>query len=148
MSNAKQEIINHQNDVKNNITLVMNLLALRAEQHDNSKLKSPEIEIFEEFTPKLKSMSYGSPNYNKCLKLMKPALDHHYKTNKHHPEYHKNGIDDMTLIDLIEMIADWIAATKKYDDGNIKKSLEINKERFNISPQLLSILENTVNLLK
>ena len=53
-------------------------------------------------------------------------------------------INGMTLFDLIEMLCDWVAAGQRHDDGDIKKSLEINQERFNISPQLQQILENTV----
>lgn len=53
-------------------------------------------------------------------------------------------INSMNLFDILEMIIDWIASTKRHEDGNIKRSLDINRERFNISPQLMSILENTV----
>lgn len=89
-------------------------------------------------------MTYGSEEYQACLKAIKPALDHHYANNCHHPEHYKNGVDDMDFIDLVEMIADWKAATKRHNDGNILKSLEKNKERFHISDQLNNILMNTV----
>ena len=49
----------------------------------------------------------------------------------------------MTLIDLIEMLADWKAATERHDDGSLERSFKINKERFEIDIQLLQILENT-----
>jgi hypothetical protein len=78
---------------------------------------------------------------------MKVALDHHYSNNRHHPEYFENGINDMTLIDLIEMLCDWYAATQRHNDGDIFKSIEFNKTRFNMSDQLVSILTNTVNEL-
>lgn len=50
----------------------------------------------------------------------------------------------MNLFDLLEMLIDWVAACQHHNDGDINKSLEINKERFGISEQLLGILENTV----
>ncbi len=78
---------------------------------------------------------------------MKVALDHHYAQNRHHPEHYKNGIDDMTLVDLVEMLCDWKAATLKHNDGNILRSLEINSKRFNMSPQVYNILKNTVEQL-
>lgn len=56
--------------------------------HDQSKLASPEIEVFDEFTPKLASTVYGSDEYKKYLSEMKKALDHHYAENDHHPEHH------------------------------------------------------------
>ena len=35
-------------------------LTKRMYEHDQSKLRSPEAEIFAEFTPKLKGVTYGS----------------------------------------------------------------------------------------
>ena len=112
--------------------------------HDKSKLESPEIEIFAEFTPKLKNSTYLSEEYKKNLEQMQKGLKHHYKYNSHHPEHYKNGINDMDLFDVVEMLCDWIAAVKKHADGDIFVSLEKNKERFNIDDQLQKILYNTV----
>ena len=75
---------------------------------------------------------------------MKVALDNHYETNRHHPEHYKHGVDGMDLIDLVEMLCDWKAATERHADGNIDKSILINKDRFGISDQLVKILQNTV----
>lgn len=125
--------------------VVMELLK-RADTHDESKLHSPEVELFTEYTARLATSTYGSPEYNEFRKQMKPALDHHYAHNPHHPEYHKNGINDMTLVDLVEMLADWKGASLRHNNGNIRRSIEINAGRFDISPQLAKILENTVRL--
>jgi hypothetical protein len=35
----------------------------RAEEHDQSKLESPEVEMFTEYTPKLATSTYGSEEY-------------------------------------------------------------------------------------
>lgn len=133
----------HIEKVRNYLNLVIKILLDRAEQHDQSKLESPEVEIFTEFTPMLSSLTYGSPEYNDCKSKMDVALQHHYAKNSHHPEHHKNGIDDMTLIDLIEMMVDWKAASERHNDGNILKSIEHNGKRFEMSPQLIRIFENT-----
>ena len=74
---------------------------------------------------------------------MKPALDHHYENNRHHPEHFKNGIKDMTLIDLIEMFCDWKTSSERHESGSILSSIDINKERFGYSEELASILLNT-----
>ena len=79
---------------------------------------------------------------------MKPALDHHYANNRHHPEHFENGISDMNLIDLIEMICDWKSATARHSDGDIKRSIIINTNRFKLSDQLAKILSNTANTFK
>lgn len=119
----------------------------RISTHDRSKLAPPEVSVFTEFTSKLAGSTYGSEEYYERLKSMKPALDSHYDNNRHHPEHFPNGVDGMNLIDLVEMICDWKAASLRHDNGNINKSIEINTERFNLSPQLVKILENTVPLL-
>jgi hypothetical protein len=54
----------------------------------------------------------------------------------------------MSLIDLIEMVCDWMAATMRVKDGDIYKSLEINQERFGIDEQLAGIIKNTVVEIK
>lgn len=119
-------------------------LVERSTQHDLSKTQPPELEIFNEFTPKLKHSTYGSEEYKGFLVSMGEALKHHYAHNRHHPEHFgPMGVAGMTLVDLIEMLADWKAATERHDDGDLAKSLEIQRERFGISPQLAQILRNT-----
>lgn len=53
-------------------------------------------------------------------------------------------VDSMTLLDLLEMVADWVAAGERHPDSTFARSLEINIERFGIGPQLARILANTV----
>jgi hypothetical protein len=122
-------------------------LLTRAEKHDQSKLEHPEVEAFTEFTNKLSTSTYGSQEYEGFRKAMKPALDHHYANNRHHPEHFKGGIHDMNLLDLIEMFCDWKAATTRHRDGNLRRSIEVNASRYGLSPQLVKILENTVELV-
>lgn len=122
-------------------------LIRRANVHDDSKLLSPEKELFDEFTPKLKGTTYGSDEYKDFLKQLKVGLDHHYANNTHHPEHYENGVNGFDLFDLIEMFFDWKAATERHADGNIFKSLQINKDRFGLSDQLIDILTNTANRL-
>jgi hypothetical protein len=120
-------------------------LTVRAQNHDNSKLEKPEKELFDEYTPKLKNCTYGSDEYKGYLKGLGEALKHHYKFNSHHPEHYENGINGFDVFDLIEMIFDWKAATERHNDGDIRKSIDINKKRFEMSDQLCEIIENTVN---
>lgn len=119
-------------------------LVHRSVRHDLSKTEPPELEIFNEFTPKLKGSTYGSDEYKGFLEAMGDGLRHHYAHNRHHPEHFGAlGVAGMTLVDLVEMLADWKAATERHDDGDLARSLEIQRERFKISPQLAAILRNT-----
>lgn len=118
-------------------------LLRRGEQHDQSKLSPPEVSTFAEYTPKLADSVYGSEEYKTFLSEMKPALDHHYANNRHHPEHHVAGISGMTLIDLIEMLCDWKAASERHKTGDVSRSIDLNTTRFDLSDQLRTILHNT-----
>ena len=125
------------------VQLVKELLD-RSSCHDRSKTQPPEVRVFDEFTPKLKTSTYGSDEYRDFLRGMGEGLKHHYAANRHHPEHFADGVNGMTLVDLVEMLADWKAATERHSDGDLSRSLEINRERFGLSGQLVSILRNTV----
>jgi hypothetical protein len=141
---SKQDTLDHINMVQALLKPVIAALTLRQLAHDITKLYNPEKAIFDEYTPKLKGTTYGSDEYKGYLAEMKVALDHHYGANRHHPEHFPDGIKGMTLVDLIEMICDWKAATLRHADGDIMRSLEVNQSRFGYSDELKQILKNTV----
>jgi len=143
--NNNLETIKYIDDVRANLYIFITDLIQRAKDHDASKLQSPEQEIFSEYWGELGKVEYGSEKYKKLLEKVKPAIDHHYSKNRHHPEHFSDGIRGMDILDVVEMLADWSAATKRNKNGNIHKSIEHNKTRFNISEDLVAILENTVN---
>lgn len=118
----------------------------RADRHDQSKLERPEINLFAKAKP-IGPMTYGSKEFEDQKKIdLGPALAHHYANNDHHPEHFKHGINEMNLIQIIEMFCDWKASSTRHEDGNIRKSIEVNGNRFGLSPQLVKILENTAIL--
>ncbi len=141
---SSRDTEDHIDSVRHYMSAFSNNLRNRAIAHDQSKLVSPEKEIFDIVTPKLKGLTYGSDEYKAALGEMGEALTHHYEKNSHHPEHYPDGIDGMDLLDLVEMLADWRAASERVANGSILESLEINRERFKISDQLYKILCNTV----
>lgn len=179
MSESKFKTMRHIETVRNYLGFVIKEFIDRQQRHDQSKLEPPEVDYFEEFTPKLRGLTYGSDEYRECLRQMRPAIVHHNEHNSHHPEHYNvwfcdicayqavdgearpesrcprcnmaesklqkvSGIYGMDLFDLMEMLCDWKAAGMRHDDGDIMESLRINKERFEIGPQLDAILRNTV----
>ena len=136
----------HRQEVARNIQHFCSKISMRAAQHDLSKLVPPEKEGFDRATLKLKDMTYGSPEYAKSLEDLADTLEHHYANNDHHPQFYKNGVAGMNLYSLVEMYEDWKAAGKRNKDGNIVKSVELNKDKFHIDDQLYSILLNTAKL--
>lgn len=143
---ANYETMRHIEKVRHFITIVVKELLDRAMEHDQSKMEPPEDVAFAEYTDKLAACTYGSEEYEAFRKALAPALAHHYAVSRHHPEHFSRGVNDMNLIDLIEMFCDWKAATLRHNDGNIRKSIEKNGKRFNLSDQLVKILENTADL--
>ncbi len=147
VAECQVETQKHIENVRKYIRFMIDKLDMRGVKHDASKLESPEVEVFAEYTPKLNTTPFDSEEYYQNLAKMKPALDHHYAANRHHPEHFVNGINDMTLIDILEMFCDWKASTLRHNDGNLLKSIETNAERFNMEGQLKQILINTARMI-
>jgi len=148
VNDSRFKTLRHIETVRNYMNAIICELMKRQEQHDQSKLQSPEVEYFDKYTPLLRSITYGSDEYKRIMEEMRPAITHHNQSNRHHPEFHGDGISRMNLIDLIEMMCDWKAAGMRHADGNLFKSLLINKKRFGISDQLYEILYNTAAYLE
>ena len=137
------DTLDHMRKVQRNLNGFLIELLVRSEIHDNSKLESPEKEIFDVVTPKLRSLTYGSDEYKAGIAELGEALAHHYAVNSHHPEHYANGVNGMSLLDVVEMFCDWKAASERHADGDFAKSLGINRKRFEISDQLAEVFENT-----
>lgn len=114
-----------------------------SKNHDQSKLSSPEKETYDKYIPELQKTKYGTPEYFEIKdKMNKEGLKHHFEANRHHPEHFTNGINDMTLVDVMEMFCDWYAASLRSDTG-FESGLKTNKSKFHMSEQLYDILKNT-----
>ncbi len=135
----------HINVVRRYLKRVAFRLLNRAEKHDASKLVDPELSVFNEYTPKLRHSTYGSDEYRRFLEGMGEGLQHHYAANDHHPEHFENGIADMGLLELTEMLCDWLAATQRHADGDIRRSIEQNAERFGYGEEIKRLLLNTLD---
>lgn len=90
-------------------TLALMLLQ-RANMHDNSKLIGPELELL--------SSIYGNQDafINPSVQLTtceKDIIEKHWENNRHHPEHFKN-VENMTELDIVEMVCDWYARSLQY----------------------------------
>jgi hypothetical protein len=101
------------------------------------------VSVFDEYTPLLRDSTYGSDEYKRFLAGMGEGLRHHYAANDHHPEHFPNGIHDMDLVQLIEMLADWKAATLRHADGDLDRSIRQNAERFGYGASMITLLQST-----
>jgi hypothetical protein len=119
-------------------------LAYRNATHDNSKYSEEEFGIQAACVDDFEKYEFNSPEELKLREKLLPGTTIHRKRNRHHPEHFENGIDGMNLIDLLEMIGDWKSASERVKGDSLRKSVPILKEKYNISPQLLKIIENTL----
>lgn len=155
---SRPDTYEHIGKVRGYLNDVIVDLVARAEHHDASKLVAPEVEAFDRMTPLLATLEYGTPEYKQSLADLGPALEHHYAANRHHPEHFRDGILGMTLVDLVEMLCDWYAASQRMRkptpaapgrpeapayDNNFERSIALNAERFGYGDELRSILVNT-----
>jgi hypothetical protein len=121
-------------------------IKLRGLLHDASKLQSPEKEIFDKLAGKRKA-KYMSKEYMENLEILKPALSHHYSNNPHHVQYYNNGINGMTLIDLLEHLCDTMAVSNIDNDGDVIDSINKTHDRefYDENGLIKQILINTYN---
>lgn len=128
--------------VQSHMGTMIHILTDMLVAHDQSKYGEDEIDLIVG-KPKLNATPYGTSEYSAALESVKAGVQSHYHHNRHHPEHHVNGICDMNLFDILEMLADWKAAGEQ-NQGTIEKSFEVNAERYSIPPTVLAILWNTV----
>lgn len=122
---------------------VVKRLMDRAHVHDMSKLQEPELAVFDRITPRLRNATYPSAEYDELRAAVGDGLKHHYENNDHHPEHFENGVADMDLLQVMEMLADWKAATLRHENGDLRTSIEHNANRFGYGEEFKRLLMNT-----
>ena len=107
----------------------------KALKHDNSKFSKVETTLIAPGLKLFRNLSYGTMDYDKACLTIKPALDAHYQKNTHHPEHYLRFDHEhhMGVMDRIEMVVDWAAASRK--DVGVFKSIGLNQDRFGYDEQ-------------
>ncbi len=146
MTESQIDTINHIAKVQSNLSKAIYNLNDRRTVHDRSKLEEPELSGYEGLTQALKGLTYGTPEHRAAFAPYKEIIQHHYAANRHHPEHWQMGVTDMSLLDIIEMLADWKAANDR-NGGDFGHSIQVSVNRFRISEQLHAILINTAKEL-
>jgi len=94
-------------------------LLKRGENHDASKWSPEEMPLYlwltEFYRCKNNNIDFSYPEG--VEEKVDKASDHHKKNNKHHPEAHES-IDDMSEVDIIEMVCDWTAMAQELGEEN------------------------------
>ena len=91
----------------------------RLMNHDKSKFSVdeyvPYIWMTEFYRKKQLGEEFKYPNKD-IKKEINEAIKHHYKVNRHHPEFH-NDIQNMNNEDIVEMVCDWAAMSQEFNNG-------------------------------
>ena len=74
--NSIEDTEKHRKTVTDKLHYFISEINLRAFDHDRSKMFTPEKEIFDEYTPKLKETTYGSDEYIHQLVIVNVDLFH------------------------------------------------------------------------
>ena len=129
----------HTCSIRTNLAKIASDLICRSAVHDDKKLSDEQLVRYIARHQEIHSLKYGSPEREPVEAKYKDLLKTHHSEYRHHPEHFKNGIDDMNLVDVIEMLCDWAAAGKDLDG-----SLEKSEKEYCISPQLMKLIRNTI----
>ncbi len=86
---------------------------------------------------------------------VREAIKHHVTTNRHHPEFHADP-NDMTAIDLIEMVCDWTAMSQEFGqdsgsacgwaDKTIGSRLHLNEDQRQFVYSVIETLDENLKL--
>lgn len=142
---AVEVITAHRALVKDWMIEEVRSLLCRADQHDLSKFSPQEIGPLADMQRLIDTEGqapYGSAEYKRRTDLLGPMTAHHYAHNSHHPEHFADGVAGMDILDIVEMLCDWKAASTRGGENAI--GLTHSLERFGITGQMASVIRNTL----
>lgn len=144
MCDTESYILNHIKKVQNKICKLIVALSIRLQEHDKSKLEEPEFSLWKKIDEEPR-YPYGSKKYKEKIERYHELFEMHYNKNPHHPEHFQNGISDMTIIDLAEMLCDWISYKDNIRVTEAIDMVEKQSKRFGYSDEIKDMLINTLN---
>lgn len=150
-SDTKEYIEAHRKCVRKWLLHFSSILEQKGEEHDLSKLEEPEYSQWCKMDEEPR-YRYGTKEYSNKLKRFKYLFKMHWadKRNRHHPEHfflmNKEELifNDKDLIDLVEMLCDWLGYRDSISYSEAKSLVEQQCKRFNFSEELKNLLMNTL----
>ena len=121
----------------------------RAHVHDASKFSDAERVPYIWLTEYHRCRRTGEPFAypDGVHEQVRAAIRHHTSVNRHHAEYHADP-NDMTDVDLIEMVCDWTAMAQELGDGNARAYADrtVGTDLL-LNPERSAFLYRTIDLL-
>ena len=140
---TEEYIKGHISRVRKHMNTFVQLLLKRAINHDKSKLEEPELSWWKEMD-KEPRYPYGSEEYKQKIKRWDKVFKHHYKYNRHHPEHYEYGVSEMTLVDIVEMMCDWLGYKDTIAISEALKVCDEQMKRYDIPDDIRQIIFNTL----
>lgn len=113
-----------------NDEIALNLLK-RASTHDISKFQKKELMSLASIPKNAKA--FKNPNTEMSEEERK-HIELHWKNNAHHPEHYED-YNDMTEIDMLEMICDWHARSIQFDTNFLEFVTTRQENRFHFNKE-------------
>ena len=104
-------------------------LARRCIIHDSSKLTDEEIDLFLQLPEEI------SGHKRQLTERHKELLAVHWKNNRHHPEFY-DDCNNMSEIDIIEMVCDWSARSMQFKNNVVEYAVETARKRFGFNDEM------------
>ncbi|MFK7802914.1 MAG: DUF5662 family protein [Anaerolineae bacterium] len=154
-TNAHIERVRHCLHLMAEVTNFKDELLIRAQGHDASKFGPDEYIPYIWLTEYYRRRQLGELfEYPEGIKAqVRKAIQHHVTTNRHHAEFHADP-NDMTDIDLIEMVCDWTAmaqennepneSARSWADKTIGTRLHLNDERRSFVYSMIELLDQNL----
>lgn len=146
----------HQQLVAEGMVACAKRLLDRAMVHDASKFSEVERAAYVDPVWELntREVAYGSDEYKELTAKMGIGWEHHKAHNTHHPEnafyvrpeFAGDPFAAMDLFDLMEMLCDWIAASKRRGNCPTLPIAKYVEDKW-LCHQLECILRNTLGIL-
>lgn len=147
----------HQQLVAERMIACAQRILKKAVVHDASKFSDEEKKHYIDPVWELSqgNVEYGSDQYKELTAQMGDGLAHHLAHNDHHPEFFNqfavqtlnDPIRAMDLFALMEMLCDWIGASKRKENSPWK-AFDYFEKKFNVDEQLMAVLRNTMGIIE
>jgi hypothetical protein len=128
----------------------------RGRVHDDSKFGPQERIPYIWLTEFHRCRRTGEPfTYPEGMEdRVRVAIEHHMTANRHHPDFHADP-NDMSDVDIIEMICDWTAMSQEFGqdggsargwaDKTIGNRLHLNDDRIRFVYKMIVLLDSKLN---
>lgn len=136
-------MVAHRAFVSSYLNRFADAMNARAVEHDLSKLLAEEFDGFVAINRVAREHPYGSEEYKAALKN-NDVINLHFSRNRHHPEFYENGVAGMGLLDMIEMVCDWKAASEVYGVTSFQDALRIQVGRFSLTEEQVWLINMIV----